>query len=110
LESLSPAGHHALKKKKKMMSVVEEKAKDSIAFVFDLLGNSSVRFEQFGGTTALPFKSNSKFHIAGKVVVTPPETFRKIFLLHMFIQLFTLYLQFHHEFKHYLRYYTITNR
>ncbi len=32
------------------------------------------------------------------------------FLLHMFIQLFTLYLQYHHEFKRYLRYYTVTDR
>jgi hypothetical protein len=60
------------------VSTVEEAAKNSAAFVFDLLGNSSVRFEQFDGTTSLPFKSNSKFHLAGKVVVTPPEIFKKV--------------------------------
>ncbi len=63
---------------KKMVESVEEKAKNSVAFVFDLLGNSSVRFEQFDGTTSLPFKSNGKYHLAGKVVTTPPEIFKKI--------------------------------
>jgi hypothetical protein len=58
---------------KKMVSIVED-----VAFVFDLFGNSSVRFQQFYGTTALPFKSNSKFHLAGKFVVTPPDIFRKV--------------------------------
>jgi hypothetical protein len=37
-----------------------------------------VRFEQFDGTTALPYKSNGKYHLAGKVVVTPTEIFRKV--------------------------------
>jgi hypothetical protein len=62
----------------KMVSVVEEKSKSSAAFVFDLFGNSSVRFEQFDGTTALPYKSNGKYHLAGKAVVTPTETFKKV--------------------------------
>jgi hypothetical protein len=63
---------------KKMVSAVEEKSKNSDAFVFDLLGNVSVRFEQFDGTTALPYKSNGKYHLAGRVVMTPSETFKKI--------------------------------
>ncbi len=63
---------------KSMLSSVESKAADSAAFVFDLFGNSSVRFKQFDGTCALPFKSNGKFHLAGKVIVTPSETFKKI--------------------------------
>jgi hypothetical protein len=63
---------------RKMVSIVEEKSKTSVAFVFDLLGNSSVRFEQFDGTTALPYKSNGKYHLAGNVVVTPTETFKKV--------------------------------
>ncbi len=63
---------------RKMASTVEEKSKNSDAFVFDLLGNSSVRFEQFDGTTALPYKSNGKYHLAGRVVVTPSETFKKV--------------------------------
>ncbi len=61
-----------------MLATVEEKAKTSTAFVFDLLGNSSVRFEQFDSTTSLPFKSNGKYHLAGKVVTTSPEIFRKV--------------------------------
>jgi hypothetical protein len=60
-----------------MVAAVEEKAKNSVAFVFDLLGNSSVRFEQFDGTTSLPFKINGKYHLAGKVVTTPSEIFKK---------------------------------
>jgi hypothetical protein len=47
-------------------------------FVFDLFGNSSVRFEQFDGTTALPFRSNGKYHLGGKVVVAPSEIFRRV--------------------------------
>jgi hypothetical protein len=58
-----------------MVTTVEEKAADSVAFVFDLFGNSSVRFEQFDGTSALPFKSNGKFHLACKTVVTSSEIF-----------------------------------
>jgi hypothetical protein len=63
---------------KKMASTVEDAAKNSAAFVFDLLGNSSVHLEQFDGTTSLPFKSNGKYHLAGKVVTTPPEIFKKV--------------------------------
>jgi hypothetical protein len=48
----------------------------SYAVVFDLLGNSSLRFEQFDGTTALPFKMNGRFHYGGKVVTTPPDIFK----------------------------------
>jgi hypothetical protein len=38
-------------------------ASQASAFVFDILGNSVVRFEQFDGTTSLPFKSNGIFHL-----------------------------------------------
>jgi hypothetical protein len=47
------------------------------AFVFDLLGNSLVRFEQFDGSLSLPYKSQGKFHLGGKVVVSPPDVFKK---------------------------------
>jgi hypothetical protein len=50
----------------------------SSSYVFDLYGNSSLRFEQYDGTTALPFQSNGRFHFGGKVVTTPPEIFKKI--------------------------------
>jgi hypothetical protein len=58
-------------------------AQHANAFVFDLLGNSSVHFEQFDGSTSLPFKSQGRFHLGGKVVVSPlvPRTFsKKLFL------------------------------
>ncbi len=61
-----------------MVSLVECKTKDSVAFVFDLLGNSFVRFKQFDGTTVLPFQSNRKFHLVGKIVATPPEIFKRV--------------------------------
>jgi lysophospholipase L1-like esterase len=47
------------------------------AFVFDLLGNTSVRFEQFDGSTSLPFKSQGKFHLGGDVVVCSTDLFKK---------------------------------
>jgi hypothetical protein len=46
------------------------------AFVFDLLGNSSVRFEQIDGSTSLPFKSQGKFHL-GEMSLSVPRTFSK---------------------------------
>jgi hypothetical protein len=52
-------------------------AQHASAFVFDLLGNSSVRFEQFDGSLSLPFKSQGKFHLGGKVVASPPDVFKK---------------------------------
>jgi hypothetical protein len=47
------------------------------AFVFDLLGNTSVRYEQFDGSTSLPFKSQGKFHLGGDVVVCSTDLFQK---------------------------------
>jgi hypothetical protein len=47
------------------------------AFIFDLFGNISVRYEQFDGSTSLPFKSQGKFHFGGDVVVCSPELFQK---------------------------------
>ncbi len=61
-----------------MKQKVEERSSTVAGYVFDLLGNSSVRFEQFDGTTSLPFKSNGRFHLGGKVMVTPPDVFRKL--------------------------------
>jgi lysophospholipase L1-like esterase len=52
-------------------------AQHANAFVFDLLGNSSVRFEQFDGSTSLPFKSQGRFHLGGKVIASPPDIFKK---------------------------------
>jgi hypothetical protein len=50
---------------RKMSELVEAKAKGGVAFVFDILSNSAVRYEQFDGTTALPFKSSGRYHLGG---------------------------------------------
>jgi hypothetical protein len=61
-----------------LISDVRKNAPDTDAFIFDLLGNSSVRFEQFDGTSSLPFFSNGKHHLGGKVVTTPPDIFKNL--------------------------------
>jgi hypothetical protein len=60
-----------------MQKSMERDVGTGSAFVFDLLGNSSLRYEQFDGTTALPFRMSGRFHFGGKVVTTPPEIFKK---------------------------------
>jgi hypothetical protein len=78
-ENLSVPGWTPLEENvRKMMDIVKDKAKGNVALVFDLLGNSSVCFEQFDGTTALPFKSNGGFHLGGKVTSTPLGIFKKV--------------------------------
>jgi hypothetical protein len=62
---------------KKMKEKIETIAANSAGIVFDILGNSSVRYEQFDGNTALPFRSNGRFHLGGKVVTTPRDIFKK---------------------------------
>jgi hypothetical protein len=47
------------------------------AFVFDLFGNTSVRYEQFDGSMSLPFQSHSKFHLGGNAIICPPDIFKK---------------------------------
>ncbi len=59
-------------------SVHNQVSENVSAFVFDLFGNTSVCFEQFDGSTSLPFKSHGKFHLGGNVVVSQPEVFKKI--------------------------------
>jgi hypothetical protein len=51
-------------------SVKESVAQGLTAFVFDLLGNASVWYEQCDGTASLPFKNQGKFHLGGD---KPPE-------------------------------------
>jgi hypothetical protein len=61
-----------------LVAEVKQRVKDGAkAFIFDLLGNSSVRYEQFDGTTSLPYKSEGKFHLAGNVVISPDNIFQK---------------------------------
>jgi hypothetical protein len=57
--------------------ILFHKTRKVSAFVLDLFGNSSVRFEQFDGSTALPYKSHGKYHLGGDVLVTPPDIFKK---------------------------------
>jgi hypothetical protein len=57
---------------KKMSDLVEDKAKGGAAFAFDILSNSAVRYEQFDGTTALPFKSSGRYHLGGGGL-SPPQ-------------------------------------
>jgi hypothetical protein len=49
----------------------------NVGQLFYLLGKRLIRFEQFDGTTLLPFKSNGRFHVGGKVVVTPLQSLHK---------------------------------
>jgi hypothetical protein len=37
------------------------------AFVLNIFGNIGVRYEQYDSTTSLPFKSQGKFHLGGKL-------------------------------------------
>jgi hypothetical protein len=62
----------------KMLAELETKSLDAGAFVFDLLSNSTLRFEQFDGTMSLPFKSNGKFHYGGKVLLVSNDVFKKL--------------------------------
>ncbi len=53
-------------------------ADSNTVFIFDLLGNSAYRFEQFDGTQSLPFKTNNKYHLAGNIVTCALPTFKKL--------------------------------
>ncbi len=37
-----------------------------------------MRYEQFDGTTLLPLRSDGKYHLGGKVVITTPEVFKRV--------------------------------
>jgi hypothetical protein len=58
--------------------LMSSQADSNTVFIFDLLGNSAYRFEQFDGTQSLPFKSNNKYHLAGNVVTCAPTTLKKL--------------------------------
>jgi hypothetical protein len=64
------------------VTILKEKIKRHVddgatAFVFDILGNTALRFEQYDGSTSLPFKSGGRFHLGGKIVISPQEIFTK---------------------------------
>jgi hypothetical protein len=48
------------------------------AVLLDLLGNATFRFEQFDGSTSLPYKDIKGWHYAGKISVCPENNFRSI--------------------------------
>jgi hypothetical protein len=61
----------------KLLVQTEKNVQDgATAFVFDIFGNTSVRFEQFDGSSALPYKSGGRFHLMGK----PLSARRTLFL------------------------------
>jgi hypothetical protein len=45
--------------------------------VKDLCGNLAYRFKQFDGLMSLPYKSNGKYHLAGKIAACPLTTCKK---------------------------------
>jgi hypothetical protein len=62
----------------KLASTVSDHVnRGAVGFVFDLFGNTSVRYEQFDGSTSLPFLSQGKYHLGGNIVVSPPDIFKK---------------------------------
>jgi hypothetical protein len=48
------------------------------AVLMDLLGNATFRFEQFDGSTSLPYKDIKGWHYAGKITVCPDNNFKSI--------------------------------
>jgi hypothetical protein len=58
-------------------TVSDHVSRGTAAFVFDLFGNTSIRYEQFDGSTSLTFQSQGKFHLSGRVVISPPPTLSK---------------------------------
>jgi hypothetical protein len=58
-------------------TVSDHVSRGAVGFVFNLFGNTSVRYEQFDGSTSLPFLSQGKYHLEGKIVVSPPNIFKK---------------------------------
>jgi hypothetical protein len=52
----------------------------------DLLGNVAYRYEQFDGSTAMPYKEGYRYHFAGKVTVCPDTNFK--FILNLLSPIF----------------------
>ena len=48
------------------------------ALVLDLFGNVSFRFEQFDGSSSLPLKSQSGYHLPGEIIACGDSFFAKI--------------------------------
>ncbi len=50
---------------------------ESCKLVIDPFGNSTFRFEQFDGSSSLPYKIGGKYHMAGDITVVPSTAFNK---------------------------------
>jgi hypothetical protein len=46
--------------------------------IIDLLSNATFRYEQFDGSTALPYRDGTGYHYAGKITVCPDPNFKHI--------------------------------
>jgi hypothetical protein len=51
---------------------------ESSTLVFDLIGNSSFRFEQFDGSLLIPFKHAGRYHLARKIAACPLPVYKRI--------------------------------
>ncbi len=49
-----------------------------LMFVIEAFSNSTYRFEQFDGSTSLPYKSGGRCYLAGNVTVSSPSVFQKL--------------------------------
>jgi hypothetical protein len=48
------------------------------AVVFDIYGNSCIRYQEYDGSTSRPFKFNGGTHLAGEVVVCDEKIFQNV--------------------------------
>jgi len=56
---------------------LQEVPREGTIFVLDLLSNSTYRWLQYDGSTALPMKQENRFHLPGEVVVADLATITK---------------------------------
>jgi hypothetical protein len=61
----------------KLIAEMENKAPSLGVFVFNLLGNTAIRYKQYDKTTSLPFKSQARLHLGGKDAVSLLDQFKK---------------------------------
>jgi hypothetical protein len=51
---------------------------ENTVVVLELFGNSTIRYRQFDGTLALPFKASNGYHLEGEVSVCEDDVFLKL--------------------------------
>jgi hypothetical protein len=63
---------------KKLSELIQQQCDDGArAFIFYLLGKTGLMYEQFDGTTSVPFRSGGRYHLGGKAIVCPAELFKR---------------------------------